>query len=401
MTNGVSALDTVVITSSDPADHVSATAPDLTHPGKYTAKISSRDPGQSTITATTTLSNATATAVLTKYGNASGISVSLNPSVVRADRASSSTVTAIVADAKGDPVPSDAVVFTSSDPGEQLSATTAHGDGTYTATITSSTRAGSATITAIDTSVTPNLSASASLTQSAGSPTQVSVQLVPNSIVANATGTTRAVATVTDANGNPIKGDTIVFSSSDPAMRAGTTTNNGDGTYSATLTSSNTPGEVTITATDTSVTPNLRASATLTQYAVPVQFIPTVGSFMRWTFHFTPSYTTVLHFEVIHPPPGGNIVLTCTGKGCPFRTRAMQVNSGSCHTTAPYNCGGHLWLRSRFRNHRLHAGSRITVTILLPHWVGKYYSFTIRARQGPRIKIECTAPGQTRPGVGC
>jgi hypothetical protein len=53
------------------------------------------------------------------------------------------------------------------------------------------------------------------------------------------------------------------------------------------------------------------------------------------------------------------------------------------------------------RKHRLYVGTQITVQVIRPRWIGKYYTFTMRAAQGPRIQIACLAPGATRPGVGC
>jgi hypothetical protein len=43
----------------------------------------------------------------------------------------------------------------------------------------------------------------------------------------------------------------------------------------------------------------------------------------------------------------------------------------------------------------------VTVQILRPGWIGKYYLFTMRAGRGPKIKISCLAPGRTAPGRGC
>ena len=43
----------------------------------------------------------------------------------------------------------------------------------------------------------------------------------------------------------------------------------------------------------------------------------------------------------------------------------------------------------------------VEVTFTRSHWIGKDYRFTIRAGHGPRIAINCLAPGGTKPGVGC
>ena len=132
------------------------------------------------------------------------------------------------------------------------------------ATITSTTRAGHSTITANDQSA-PGVNAQATLTQTPGPATAVTVSLSPPSIVADGASTTTAIATVTDANGNAVPGDTVVISSSSGQQAAAA--DRGDGTYSAQIRSTTTPGPVTITATDTST--GVTGQAQLGQTAGP------------------------------------------------------------------------------------------------------------------------------------
>jgi hypothetical protein len=46
-------------------------------------------------------------------------------------------------------------------------------------------------------------------------------------------------------------------------------------------------------------------------------------------------------------------------------------------------------------------GTQLTIRISHPGYIGKYYSFTVRARRSPALKIACMAPGSSLPGVGC
>jgi hypothetical protein len=92
---------------------------------------------------------------------------------------------------------------------------------------------------------------------------QVSVSTIDSSIPANGASTTAVTAVVVDQYGNALPGDTVDFSSTDPGIDFGPVTDNGDGSYTATVTSSTTAGSPTITATDTSNTP-VGASTTLT-----------------------------------------------------------------------------------------------------------------------------------------
>jgi Invasin, domain 3/Bacterial Ig-like domain (group 3) len=545
-------------------------------------------------------------------GSAAHVVVQLSPSSIVANGVSTSTATATVTAADGTAVPGDTVVFSSSDPRESIGSTTDNGNGTYMATITSSTKAGQVTITATD--MTANLSGQATLTQAPGSAAHIAVALSPSSIVANGSSTSTATATVTDANGNPVAGDTVVFSSSDPGEGIGPVTNQGDGSYSAVITSSTAVGRVRITATDGTVsghaaltqlangstttlltipkaavtnqqvilvatvtssssgaapsgivsfedagapiegctdpipalgqqpgqsvtetcetsfaastspeqlaavyTPGagssvagsagaatlevgldstsialdvsnpavaVDGSATYTATVAPVdggavqpsgavqfidggstisscasqplrtvggaatatctvpysttgehsivasyggdgnfsgavsppqavnvirlprQVLGTIVSIMRWTFYYTPSYTKVVALLVKGAPLGATVLTRCIGQGCPFARRVTGVTKAErCKFHGKQPCSVRdqrtIDLSSPFHNHRLRVGARIIVELTRPDWIGKYYMFKVRSRQGPSIKIECLAPGATQPGVGC
>ena len=58
-------------------------------------------------------------------------------------------------------------------------------------------------------------------------------------------------------------------------------------------------------------------------------------------------------------------------------------------------------LSPAFQNRLLHAGTRISVKITRPGWIGKSYTFAVRAARGPLIQVACLAPGAMRPTAGC
>ena len=109
-------------------------------------------------------------------GPAAGVSVALSPGSIVANGSSQSAATATVRDAQGRPISGDHVSFFSSDGSEKFGSVIDHGDGTYTATITSSTVASYPTITATDSSVSPSVSSHATLTQSPGPAASVTVR---------------------------------------------------------------------------------------------------------------------------------------------------------------------------------------------------------------------------------
>lgn len=99
-------------------------------------------------------------------GHAQRLTAAVDPQSVPANGTAMATVTAGVSDSNGNPVSAEPVGFSASDPGVTIGAVTDHGDGTYSATLTSSTTAGAVTLTAHDGS----LSAATTLTQTAGTP---------------------------------------------------------------------------------------------------------------------------------------------------------------------------------------------------------------------------------------
>ena len=92
----------------------------------------------------------------------------LSPASIIANGSSTTTATATVTNASGEPVTGANVGFSSTASGEKIGAVTNHGNGTYTATITSGIWVGTVKITATDSSVSPSVSGNANLTQAAG-----------------------------------------------------------------------------------------------------------------------------------------------------------------------------------------------------------------------------------------
>ena len=124
--------------------------------------------------------------------------------LILADGSSTTVATATVKDAAGHLLQGDKVSFGSSDGGQKIGAVTDHGDGTYTATITSSDTVGSAKITVTDSTFPNGVSGTATLTQTLGPAHSVSLVLSPTSIYADGVSTTLATATVKDAEGHPL-----------------------------------------------------------------------------------------------------------------------------------------------------------------------------------------------------
>lgn len=129
-----------------------------------------------------------------------------------------------------------------------------------------------------------------------------------------------------------------------------------------------------------------------------------ISSTLQWKFYYTPKYTRILDLQAYGVKNGSTLRVTCRGPGCPFGTlQSSPADSTACPSRAHRVCstGSSMNLLPAFRKRHLRPGARVILWITRPHWIGKYYSFTIRAGKPPLIGLSCVAVGRTRPGIGC
>ncbi len=144
-------------------------------------------------------------------------------------------------------------------------------------------------------------------------------------------------------------------------------------------------------------------SSTSTVTVSPSRPTGYVTSYMTWTFYDTRSYTNVRGLVVSGLSPAISVSVSCGGHACPFARHTTVVPTSRCVKAHRHRCARPkpVNLTSLFRGRPLAIASRITVMIAHPHWLGKYYRFTIRSGNKPRIMESCLAVGSTRPGAGC
>jgi Invasin, domain 3/IPT/TIG domain/Quinohemoprotein amine dehydrogenase, alpha subunit domain III len=217
-----------------PADYTFTAADNGAH--TFTNGVTLKTLGSRDVTATDTASSSIS-------GSQSGISVTaaaldhlvLSPAAATIAAGSSRGYTAEGRDAYGNDLGdlTASTTFTIAPDGSCAGAScTATAAGPHTVTGTSGAATGSAGL-----QVVPAVAAA------------VTVTVDPASLRADGSATATATATVADAYGNRRAGDTVTITSSgDVAVAA--VTDNGNGSYSATITASVTPGDETITASD-------------------------------------------------------------------------------------------------------------------------------------------------------
>ncbi len=194
----------------------------------------------------------------------SNTTVAAAPTSVVADGSTTSTLTVTLADANGNLLSaSGGTVVLSSTGSATIGAVTDNGNGTYTATVTN-TVAESVTISGTLDGANITDTTTITFTVGAADPTNsnTTVAAAPTSVVADGSTTSTLTVTLADANGNLLSasGGTVVLSSTGSAT-IGAVTDNGNGTYTATVT--NTVAE-SVTISGTLDGANITDTATIT-----------------------------------------------------------------------------------------------------------------------------------------
>lgn len=176
--------------------------------------------------------------------------IDADPESILADGVSTSTITVQLMDPRGDPLTSGGHTVTLSSTSGTLSDVSDEGDGSYTASLTSGFLAlGTAVVTGQVNGEDIDDSAEVTFTLLPASPETSSIEAGPSTIEADGASTSTITVRLRDAEGNPLPegGDDVGLSAS--AGTLSTVSDEGDGTYSATLTSAASPGTAEVTGT--------------------------------------------------------------------------------------------------------------------------------------------------------
>jgi PKD repeat protein len=98
------------------------------------------------------------------------------------------------------------------------------------------------------------------------------------------------------------------------------------------------------------------------------------------------AYTKVKRL-LVRAPKGANVLVRCRGKSCPKKAgRASRLSKGG-------------QLRFKQLERRLRAGTRITVQVTQPGFVGRVTRFGMRKKAAPKRADLCLPPGAKRPAA--
>ncbi|WP_338552768.1 invasin domain 3-containing protein [Paenibacillus sp. KS-LC4] len=246
------------LTSGGAAVTVSATAGTVgsvtdNGDGTYTAMLTAPTTvGTATVSATVGGQPITSTADVQYAAGAASTATSTveaSPATLTADGTSQSTVSIKLKDAQGNTLTSGGAAVTVSATAGTVSSVTDNGDGTYTATLTASTMAGTAIVSARVGGQAIAATASVSFVPGAPSVLTSRIQAMKGELTADGASQTTIRVGLSDARENSIRtgGATVTITATLGTVSA--VTDNGDGTYTATLTAPTTLGNAIVSAT--------------------------------------------------------------------------------------------------------------------------------------------------------
>ena len=206
--------------------------------------------------------------------------ITTSPTSITADGTSESTITVQLKDADGNNLTTGGEGVALSTNLGTIGAVTDNGDGTYSATLTAGTTAGTATVTGRLNEVSITDAATVTFTEPvAADATTSTITASSTSITADGTSASTITVQLKDANGNNLTtGGEGVALNTDLGI-VGAVTDNGDGTYTATLTAGTTAGTATVKGTLNGEPMTDTATVTFTETAAGVTV----------TFHDPPS----------------------------------------------------------------------------------------------------------------
>lgn len=154
-------------------------------------------------------------------------------------------------DVDGNPIAAETVTFASDDAGQLIGDVKDYGDGRYSATVISSEAVGVSLLTATVTSVTPEITAGALLTQTLGLPAAetTAIELSNASIAADGATQTELTVRVRDAQRRALPGARISVASSDTGQSVGAFQEQEPGVFVASVQASRTVGTSLLTVT--------------------------------------------------------------------------------------------------------------------------------------------------------
>ncbi|WP_434777457.1 invasin domain 3-containing protein [Neisseria sp. Ec49-e6-T10] len=297
--------------------------------GTYTATLtSSTTVGTGTVGFTVsgvTSSNKAIVTYTVGAPDANSSVISANPTSITADGVSTSIITVQLKDIAGNNLTTSGGIVTMLVDSGTLSSVVDNGDGTYTATLTSPTTVGVGTVSFALEGITSANTAIVNYVVGAANASESVISASPTSITADGVSTSIITLQLRDSVGNDLTtgGDTVAMNvvtmSRSATAVLSAVTDNGDGTYTATLTAPTIVGSADVSYTINSADGKNKASVAFTAGAASTQYTSIISA--QDTLEADGVSTTVITVQLkdafgnIITTGGENITMSLNGTG--------------------------------------------------------------------------------------
>jgi PKD repeat protein len=123
------------------------------------------------------------------------------------------------------------------------------------------------------------------------------------------------------------------------------------------------------------------ASGALTVRSRPLAFLGGVTIDMNGSLRGKITRVKLLR---VRAPAGTTVVVSCKGKGCPKKKKAIKQGKGAA-------------LRFKKFERAFKPGTKIVITVTKPGFLGRHTTYTMRRGAGPKRVDLCLAPGAKKP----
>ena len=115
---------------------------------------------------------------------------------------------------------------------------------------------------------------------------------------------------------------------------------------------------------------------------------PLIGSIATGIFEFPGPFTRMASITIRRPRKGSTLRISCSGGGCPFKTRTRKIKRNRVRQVIERPLG----------KAELRRGAKVEVRLTKPRTIGFVVRFTIRQGVFPAKAELCLPPGKKRPG---
>jgi hypothetical protein len=114
---------------------------------------------------------------------------------------------------------------------------------------------------------------------------------------------------------------------------------------------------------------------------------PPLGSLATGIFEFPGKFTRMVSITIRQPRKGSTLKITCSGGGCPFRSKTRRITRNRPKQVINRPLGGA----------KLRKGTKLELRLTKKNTVGFFVRFTMKQGAFPGKKELCLPPGKKRP----